>query len=162
MTYLGNEEYRRFVATMPIACVDGLLVDGDQIYLFQRSPNDAVRGQWWLMGGRVLKGETRRQAIARKAREELGVEVDIAREIGTYDVILPESERHPGGYHAVATVFLIRPASTPFRLKLSDEYESFATFRTPPAGLHAYVERVIRDSRCLSPPGGDPFAEPKS
>ena len=61
--------YRQFLENMPLACVDVAIVDRGRVLLVKR--NDApARGEWWVPGGRVWKGEMLRDTAARKARED--------------------------------------------------------------------------------------------
>ena len=69
---------------MPIVSVD-LVISHDEGVLLGRRTNEPAKGYWFVPGGRVYKGETRREAAHRVAREELGVEVEIVESLGAFE-----------------------------------------------------------------------------
>lgn len=76
MTYLPPEVYRLIEQSMPITCVDFVVVreraHERQLGLILRdSPHGRV---WCHLGGRVQRGETIAAAIRRHSRETVGVE----------------------------------------------------------------------------------------
>jgi colanic acid biosynthesis protein WcaH len=108
---IPEELYQQFRRSMPLACVDLIVVDRDFRVLLLLRKNHPAFGEWWFPGGRVLYLETRRQAALRKAREECGIHASSADEIGTYDVIFDDSEK---GFtsHGVTTLFVVRADAT--------------------------------------------------
>jgi len=104
---IPEELYQQFRRSMPLACVDLIVVDRDFRVLLLLRKNHPAFGEWWFPGGRVLYLETRRQAALRKAREECGIHASSADEIGTYDVIFDDSEKGLTS-HGVTTLFVIR------------------------------------------------------
>lgn len=96
--YLKDKDYRRIVGTMPILCVDVVLRDSDGMYLLVKRTNEPLKGQWWVPGGRVYKGESLEQAAIRKAREELSLEISSPKLLGYHEYFL-------GNYHTVSFVF---------------------------------------------------------
>ncbi len=104
---IPEESYQQLCRSMPLACVDLLVVDeGGRVLLLMRT-NQPARGQWWFPGGRVFHLETRLQAALRKLREECGICATRADELGTYDVIL-ENPEHGVPHHGITTLFVIR------------------------------------------------------
>lgn len=72
MSYIGQELYNKILENVPIACVDiAIIVDGS-VLLVKRKDAPA-KGEWWVPGGRILKGETMKDAAKRKAQEEVGI-----------------------------------------------------------------------------------------
>ena len=59
---------------MPTPSVDALIVIGKSLLLLRRNNNPA-KGQWWLAGGRIRKGESLAEALIREVEEETGLEV---------------------------------------------------------------------------------------
>ena len=106
MTFIPEEEYARIMGVLPILCVDVALQNSKGQYLLIRRANEPLKGQWWVIGGRVLKGETLEQAVVRKVREEVGLKVSSAKPIGYYEGV---SETNPFGLstpqHSVSVVF---------------------------------------------------------
>ena len=69
--------------------VAALIQDGDRFLACQR-PAEKARGLLWeFVGGKVEPGETRRQALVREVREELGVTLEAG------DVFLETTHRYP-------------------------------------------------------------------
>ena len=69
--------------------VAALIQDGDRFLACQR-PAEKTRGLLWeFVGGKVEPGETRRQALVREVREELGVTLEAG------DVFLETTHRYP-------------------------------------------------------------------
>jgi len=69
----------------PMSCVDVVLVpEGEkhpQVILAYRDATSAMLpNQWWLVGGRVSKGEALEDTAIRKIRKELGLELVITPE----------------------------------------------------------------------------------
>lgn len=76
MGFLSSDVYGQIEASMPIACVDFVLVRessrGSREYglILRESPYGQV---WCHLGGRVLRGETIAAALQRHAAETVGV-----------------------------------------------------------------------------------------
>ena len=57
--------------------VAALIWDGDRFLACQRPESKARGGLWEFVGGKVEPGETKRQALIRECREELGITVSV-------------------------------------------------------------------------------------
>lgn len=103
---IPTERYKQIIEVLPILCVDIVLRNHNNEYLLIRRSNEPLKGQWWVIGGRVLKGETLAQAALRKAREELGVHIDHLSLIGCYEDTNETSPfEMPIPQHSVSVVF---------------------------------------------------------
>jgi colanic acid biosynthesis protein WcaH len=114
---LPVDEYRHILSAVPIVCVDCVVAgDGGAVLLVKRR-NAPLQGEFWLPGGRLHKNEPLAGAVHRKMREEIGVDVEIVRNIGFFEEFFDHSaENADGGVHSISIVYLVRPASNDFRL----------------------------------------------
>ena len=65
-------------------CVASVLIRDDKVLLVKRLPRRKVYPDLWdLPGGHIEGDESAEEALRREAREELGVEVQEYRELGT-------------------------------------------------------------------------------
>lgn len=78
------KEYKKIVELVPILCVDVILVHDGQFVLVKRK-TEPLKGEWWIVGGRALKGEKTIKAAARKVKEELGLKVKNLKLCGVYE-----------------------------------------------------------------------------
>lgn len=67
--------YAQIHASMPILCVDVLVAREGQVLLVRRKIKP-LAGQWWIPGGRMLRGETIKEAVLRICRDEVGLKVN--------------------------------------------------------------------------------------
>jgi acetyl-CoA carboxylase carboxyl transferase subunit beta len=80
------------VARIVIGCVIPIAgSDGVPRFLLGRRKNPPLAGEWTIPGGHVEPGETLAEAAIREAREETGLEVEVAEEIavvhlGDYEI----------------------------------------------------------------------------
>jgi colanic acid biosynthesis protein WcaH len=133
--------YKQIIGNVPIACVDIAIVARGAVLLVRRKDAPA-KGQFWLPGGRVLKGEMMKDAAARKAREEVGVECHVGPIVHTAETIFPDG---PGGIsvHSINSCFFMYPTQPDFEPALDDHHEDLKWIRRIPRGLHPYVERCL-------------------
>ncbi len=90
----------------PLPTVDIIIeMEQGQIVLIERK--NEPRG-WALPGGFVDYGESLEDAAVREAREETGLDVDLAGQFHTYS----DPGRDPRG-HTISTVFLARAKGIP-------------------------------------------------
>lgn len=102
--------YRQILDVLPIACVDVVLrveSEGGQCLLVRRA-NEPLQGEWWVVGGRLLHGESAVDAAIRKTTEEVGVTLapgDL-RFLGYYEDRYKRNAFGPSDlYHTLALVF---------------------------------------------------------
>ena len=106
---LPADEYKKIIEVLPILCVDVVVRSKNGQCLLIKRANEPLKGVWWVIGGRVMKGETLEQAAVRKVREEAGMNVCSVKPIGYYEDV---SEMNPLGLsspqHSVSVVFSAR------------------------------------------------------
>lgn len=98
--------YAEIVKSMPIPCVDLVVVDqADRILLLKRK-NEPASNQWWFPGGRVLVNELRSEAARRKLKEECGLsQCDAFEELATFDWLFSFGEGQR--IHSITTLFKV-------------------------------------------------------
>lgn len=139
------EEYQTIAEHVPIVSVDLLLLKDDGL-LVGRRENAPAKGELFVPGGTVLKGETRREAVHRVSKEELDVDVTVDEQLGTYELFFQSAESE--GVEAkqyLATAFVVTPHHTDFTL--DDQHTELTTVSNPTDDLHHYVQRYIRELR---------------
>ena len=117
MSLIPEETYRCIVDTMPILCVDAIIRnDQGQVLLVKRT-NEPLKGEWWVPGGRVYKGELLEGSIQRKIKEELGIDIQVKGVAGYYE---DQFEKNPlnieSGLHTLGIVFEATPQNLDIRL----------------------------------------------
>lgn len=73
MTPLSDDDFRKVVDLTPLVAMDLLVKDASGRVLLGLRRNRPARGDWFVPGGRVYKGERLDDAFARITRSELGV-----------------------------------------------------------------------------------------
>lgn len=138
MNDLDQNDYRKLIEMAPILCVDVILkLDGK--YLLFRRCNEPLRGEWWVIGGRVRKGEDPLAAVTRKLIEETGlVKVDGFQFVGYYNEVFPFSSVGRGPYHTVSLVFTLELCDEDLSaIKLDAQHDSWGVDDDLPPGFAA-------------------------
>lgn len=106
MSLIPRDKYTEILEILPILCVDVVAQNARGEYLLIKRANEPKKDEWWVIGGRVLKGETLEEAAIRKVREELGQQVRNMRPIGYFELVNGKNPFGlPSQYHAVSVVF---------------------------------------------------------
>lgn len=106
---IPEDLYKRILSVMPIICVDVVIQNGKGKYLLVQRKNEPLKGEWWVIGGRILHGESVRDACVRKTREEVGLAIADLRLLGLYeDLFDKNSFQVPEPYHTLSLVFETR------------------------------------------------------
>lgn len=139
--FIPQKLYFQILENVPIACVDIAIVAQGAVLLVKRKDPPA-RGQWWVPGGRVLKGEMMKDTATRKAREEVGIECHVGPIIHTAETIFPDG---PGDIpvHSINSCFFLYPVDQNFSPLLDGHHEDYRWVNCIPDGLHPYVERCL-------------------
>ena len=103
----GNEEpMRKANPPQPVPAVAAIIVQGGKLLLVKRAVEPS-KGKWSVPGGGVEWGEPLVEAVKREVREETGLEIEVEKVAGVYDLIT-EGE---GGvaYHYVIIDYFAHP-----------------------------------------------------
>lgn len=141
MKWIPFDTYRKILLNVPIACVDIAIVSEGRILLVERMDAPA-KGQMWLPGGRVHKGERLKDAASRKAIEEVGVECNVGPIVHTAETIFDDG---PDGIavHSINTCFFLFPKERDMRVKLDNHHARHEWMSAIAGDLHPYVRRCL-------------------
>jgi len=137
--WIADEEWETIVRNVPIVSVD-LVVETPAGLVLGKRANEPAKGEWFVPGGRVRKGEKLEAAVHRIAREELAVNVDIKSTLGTYGHFYERSEVGTSK-HYVAHGYHVRTGET--ELKSDSQHRALSVFETRPENIHEYVKQYL-------------------
>lgn len=85
---LDRERFLEVVDAAPLVAMDLVVVRGENEILLGQRNNRPAQGWWFVPGGRIRKNETMTNALARVARDELGLDL----------ATLPQPPLHLGAF----------------------------------------------------------------
>lgn len=142
--FIPEDIYRVVRQSMPIPCVDLVILDQSGRVLLLKRVNYPARGQWWFPGGRVHFLEARQAAALRKLKEECNLDAAKVTELGGHDVIITGRGMPPS--HSITALFLINVDEVA-DLRL-DQQSQAAEWRRPQEwltdSLHPFITSVLR------------------
>lgn len=86
----------------PVAGAAAVCIQGDSVLLIQRA-HEPNKGRWSFPGGKILPGETARDAAVREVYEETGLNVHLLGVVDVFDAIIPPYHYTVADYLAVPT-----------------------------------------------------------
>lgn len=130
------------VRRSPALTVDIITIRKDGSIVLVKRRNPPFQGQWAIPGGFVEYGETVEAAAVREAKEETGLNVELAEIVGIYS----DPNRDPRG-HTVSICFLAREIGGELRADTdAKEAKSFCVSSLP-SGLAFDHARMLADAR---------------
>ncbi len=135
--------YKAIIQSMPILCVDIVLHAPTKGYLLVKRRNEPLKGEFWVVGGRVQKGETALEAAFRKVKEELGISLTKMRMLGVYEDFFDKNSMDLDTlYHTVSLVFHAEIGNFS-EIKLDDQSSEWKFFEKLPPRLLIKNEKSI-------------------
>ncbi len=76
INFIPEKDYMVCVKYLPIPTTDVVIFNPDRtkVLLFKRS-NEPLKGEFFTLGGRIMKGENLKNSAIRKVEEEIGIRV---------------------------------------------------------------------------------------
>lgn len=104
--FIEDDLYSEIVKSIPILCVDAILKKDNKYLLIKRGENP-LSNEWWVPGGRVNIGENIENAIKRKIKNELSIDIASCKMIGIYEDFFDMSSFGEHLYHTISFVYEI-------------------------------------------------------
>lgn len=142
---LSEKEYKNIIKNMPLCTVDLVIYHNKKVLLIFRK-DEPAKDQWWTVGGRIYKNEKLAHAVIRKAYEEVGLNVEIEREIGHYELFFDKSNFDDVKSHFITLAFLVKPIKGDFKIKVDKPSYSYKWIDRIDDSLHPWIKKVLNDS----------------
>ena len=107
--------FNKIIESLPIVSVEAIIFR-DQSLLFLKRNNPPVKDHWWFPGGRIRKGETLEQALAREVEEETGLQVTRSQLVNVYSRIFEER-------HDITIAYICK--CKPDKITLNNEHSEY-------------------------------------
>lgn len=135
-TWIEDPLYNEITSAIPIACLDHLVVHEGRLLLMLRN-NEPGKGLWFTPGGRILRGETLKEAVNRVLRKETGLKATRVEQKGTMAHIWPET-------HTVTTFYRVDVASGD--VEMNDEHSGYTWITETTGDLHPFIREMTARS----------------
>ena len=145
MEKIPDELYRQIIETMPVFCVDLVVYESGKVLLTYRK-NKPAKGEWWIPGGRLIKGERLIDAVKRKLKEETGLEAKKIEFIGLQEYFSEKAvfENVKTGTHTPAGIYLVEVKEGDVKLdSTSSDYKWIDKIEED---LNEYVKKALKGS----------------
>lgn len=144
-------DYRKIIAAVPILCVDLVLRNRRGQFLLARRANEPLRGELWVIGGRVLQSERADDAARRKLRQELGIEDLSLTLVGVYEDFFERNAFDADTpYHTVSLVYA-GVLDDDAAIRLDAQHTTWAFVDALP---QRFVVKPFAEASGLAPAGG--------
>ena len=136
---LSPEEFEEIYTKVPRICVEVVIQNENGILLTKRQIEPS-KGLWHFPGGGVLFGETLEETVKRIAKEELNLNVEIIKFLGTIEY--PEKQEIFG--HTISLAYLVKV--NPGEIKLNWQASEFGFFKEIPENTISAYKRFIEEN----------------
>lgn len=153
--FLPEEVYTQALDSLVIACADIILTFNGQILIGKRRWQP--QPDWWIIGGRMCKGELYEEAARRNIHRELGLVIALERLklFNFYNFIWGKRAQNPidNGCHMLSVVMLLHITEAEMRALTSNEEYETLTWITPeaifssPEAYHPALIQMAKDVR---------------
>lgn len=126
---IPQETYKQIIEHVPIICVDVIVKDKKGNVLLVKRANKPLQGEWWVIGGRVKKGEQLKDAAKRKVFEEVGLKIQKLEPLGYYEEFYTES---PFDVPIHTMSFVFSSLARMGKIRLDNQSSEYAWFRSLP------------------------------
>lgn len=137
--------YTKIHELMPIACLDLVIMRNGKILLVKRD-RDPAKDQYWLPGGRILRGESFVEAAKRIAKGEVGLSISKLTNIGIGNLVFKEDPfGHGCGTHTVSFIYkCVAGKETP---SLDNNHIDYKWWDGKSGKYHSYVKTFASKAR---------------
>lgn len=145
---IPKDKYKYILEYMPVVCVDLVIVYNGKVFMAKRV-NEPAKNQWFLPGGRILKNERLQDAVIRKAKEEVGLDVKIIKPLIFGETIFDESsiEGVVSGTHTINVSYLVEASGD--NVILDGQNSEHKWVDRIDESWHPYVKKVLTSSGVL-------------
>ncbi len=147
--FIPDKVYKDIVAHMPVSTIDIVLLNKtqDKTLLFKRN-NEPVKGVYFTIGGRLLKGEPFLHGAVRQARRELGLKIDPKKAFfaGVTQDFHSNSVFENVSYHAVAVFFGYVLENENINLKFDKQHSDHKWFSVNDKKLHPHIKERVKQT----------------
>lgn len=143
--HIAEEIYKTIVEHLPILTVDIVIFSKDKrkILLCKRN-NDPLKDIYYTTGGRIIKGETIKQAIKRKAKEELGIDINPDKLIhGGYIEEFFENSIFKRTNSHMLNIYFGTLMDEKSKFILDSQHSEYKWFNISDRNLHPYIKQRI-------------------
>jgi colanic acid biosynthesis protein WcaH len=102
---IQTDLYKSIIRLLPIVCVDIVVKNTDGKFLLVKRKNNPLKGQWWVVGGRIEHMEKAQDAAKRKLKEEADLEVKDLLFEGCYEDNFDNNAFDDVPYHTISLIF---------------------------------------------------------
>ena len=108
--FIKETFYKDIIQSIPILCVDIIIKNEKEEFLLIKRSNQPLKGEFWLVGGRINQGEYAEDAAQRKLMQEVGIQKDKFKFVGVYEGIFDVDpfDKVDNTYHTIGLVFEIQ------------------------------------------------------
>lgn len=144
--FILEKEYIKIIETMPICCIDLLIVKNKKFLLILRK-NEPEKNRFWFPGGRIYKNEKLKEAAIRIAKQEVGLKINNIKLIGVYDYISKKSrfKEVKTGTHTPVILYLVKPKDS--KVILDSNHLDYKWAQKIEKNFHPYIKKVLKDSK---------------
>jgi len=143
---ISIDKFTIIVENTPLISIDFLIQDENTNYLLGRRTNAPAKGYWFTLGGRILKDETIRDAIARLSKKEFNLVVseDMLKFHGVYEHFYDDSFVDDKiTTHYVVLVYIFK-LDSPLTLP-KNEHDEYSYFSKQEILKNNYVHQHVKD-----------------
>lgn len=97
--------YKKIIKSVPIVCVDIIIKNSRNKFLLVKRKNNPLKGEWWVVGGRIQHLEKAKEAAKRKIKQEINLRINNLLFEGIYEDNFENNSFEEKPYHTISLVF---------------------------------------------------------
>ena len=129
---LEKNLYKKIMESVPIICVDVIIMNEKNQYLLVKRKNEPLKNKFWMVGGRLNKNELLIEGIKRKLKEEVGIKKGLIKYVGFFEEFFKKTEQKiNGNFHTISFVY-IAYVSSKTKIIIDEQSKDFKWFNKLP------------------------------